>query len=125
MMDKAARRNAREFGRRAEEQTAAWLETRGYRILERNYRTRVSEADIVALSGGTLAFIEVKARSGSAYGLPCEAVTPRKQAKVAHAAQSWLYAHDMLDAPVRFDVIEVYPGRIRHIRNAFEAPAAA
>ncbi|MDR1599400.1 MAG: YraN family protein [Oscillospiraceae bacterium] len=124
-MDNEARKEARDFGRRAEEQTAAWLEKRGYTILERNYRTRESEADIVARFGDTLAFIEVKARSSAAYGLAREAVTPRKQARVVHAARSWLYEHGMLDEPVRFDVVEVYPGRIRHIRNAFEAPAEA
>ncbi|GHU66294.1 UPF0102 protein [Clostridia bacterium] len=118
----AARRSAYAFGRDAETLAAAWLEKRGYCILGRNYRTRSSEVDIVASMGDTLVFIEVKARSSTAFGLPCEAVTLLKQQRIAHAAVSWMYKHDMSESFARFDVIEVYPGRIRHIRNAFEAP---
>jgi putative endonuclease len=119
-----AKRGAYAFGRYAETQAVAWLEKRGYTILGRNYRTRTSEVDIIARMDGILAFVEVKARTSAAYGLPCEAVTLRKQTRIAQAAQSWLYEQDLSDSYVRFDVIEIYPGRIRHIRNAFETPEA-
>jgi putative endonuclease len=121
----AAKRDAYAFGRYAETQATAWLEKRGYTILQRNYRTRAAEVDIIASMDGILAFVEVKARANAAYGLPCEAVTLRKQTRIAQAAQSWLYEQDLSDSYARFDVIEIYPGRIRHIRNAFETPEAA
>ena len=121
----ASKRQAYQFGREAEATAAKWLESRGYEILSRNYRTRTSEADIIARKDGVIAIIEVKARSSGAYGLPREAVTWRKQTRIAQAAQSWLYEHNEWDSYVRFDVVEIYPGRIVHIRNAFEAPAEA
>ncbi|MDR1570399.1 MAG: YraN family protein [Oscillospiraceae bacterium] len=109
------------FGQYAEDQAVAFLEAKGYKILARNYRVRAGEIDIVALSGYRVVFVEVKARSDIAHGYPREAVTPLKQARVARAACAFLEERDLSDAPSRFDVIEVYGGRIVHWRNAFEA----
>ena len=114
------------FGQYAEAQAAAFLERRGYTILARNYRIRTAEIDLIAWDGEVLVFAEVKARGSAAYGAPREAVTPRKQARIVQAARHWL-AHtapddSYRDACARFDVIEVYAGRIAHWRNAYETP---
>ncbi|GHU71553.1 UPF0102 protein [Clostridia bacterium] len=120
-MTNAAKNDALAFGRIAEDQASAFLQNRGYIVLDRNYHTRTGEVDIVARYGETVAFVEVKARGGSAYGYPREAVDRRKQSRVVKTASSWLYKHGLDEANVRFDVIEIYGGRIYHWRNAFDA----
>ena len=83
------------LGRTAEELVARRLTAEGWRIVERNARTRTGELDIVALDGETLVFVEVKAgRAGSPYGpeRPAHAVGPRKRAKVRRLAREWLGA---------------------------------
>ncbi len=114
------------LGRRGEEAAGHHLESHGYRILERRYRTRAGEIDFIALDGATLVFIEVKTRSSLAFGRPAEAVGPIKRARLAAAASLYLAYRGGPDRPCRFDVVEVLepPGgtlRIRLIRDAFEA----
>jgi putative endonuclease len=79
--------------------------------------------DIIARDEGTTVFVEVKTRSGAAYGGPLAAVTPAKQAKVCRAAIAYLQANDLWDEPCRFDVIGILTGRgdpdVTHIENAF------
>jgi putative endonuclease len=119
-----SKRDARAIGRDAEDAAAAWLTGRGYDVLERNYRAKAAEADIIVRGGNTIAIVEVKARSSDEYGMPREAVTCLKQIRIVSAAEAWLHKHGMLDAYVRFDIIEVYPTRVTHIRGAFETPRA-
>ncbi|MAF10597.1 YraN family protein [Candidatus Poribacteria bacterium] len=110
-------------GARGEDLACARLRDAGYAIVERGYRTREGEIDIVARDGETTVFVEVKTRSGSAYGGPLAAVTPAKQAKVCRAAIAYLQANDLWDAPCRFDVIGILTGRaepsVTHVQNAF------
>lgn len=122
-------------GRVAEEESARFLERKGYRIVERNYRCRGGEIDIIAeqrtagllkrLAGrdeGFVVFVEVKQRTRSDFGEPREAVNARKQERLRLAAMSWLGEHGSKLQP-RFDVIEVKPGAsgpvFNHIENAF------
>ncbi len=96
----------------------------GYRILARNYRGRCGEIDIVAEEGGSLIFVEVKTRSGPAFGHPLEAVTPRKQRQLGRVASEYLAHHGGHDRPVRFDVLgialnESAPAAITLVRDAF------
>ena len=122
-------------GRMAEEESARYLAGKGYRIVERNYRCRGGEIDIIAeqhtagalrrLVGrdeGFIVFVEVKQRTRSDFGEPREAVTARKREKLRLAAMSWLGEHGSGLQP-RFDVIEVRPGDggpvFNHIENAF------
>lgn len=118
------------LGRTAEELVARRLTARGWRIVERNARTRTGELDMVALDGDILVFVEVKAgRAGSPYGpeRPAHAVGPRKRAKVRRLAREWLGAgrgRGLGVAAYRFDVVGVTFGGdgvsdIDHIVNAF------
>ena len=95
----------------------------GAKILEANYRRPTGEIDIIAKKGRRVLFVEVKRRSSLRYGRPSEAVNPAKQAHILRTAQLYLQENGLEDAPVRFDVIEVLPGEIRHIEGAFDASA--
>jgi putative endonuclease len=83
------------------------LEDDGYAVLDRNFRTRNGELDVVAVRGGTVVFVEVKTRRSLAFGVPSLAVTPRKAARIRTVAAEWLALHDLVDADVRFDVVSV------------------
>jgi putative endonuclease len=116
-----------EFGVRGEEAAERFLRSLGFRILERRFRARGGEVDLVAMESGTLVFVEVKSRGSLACGRPAEAVDGRKRARLLRAAAWYLAAGPGPDRPCRFDVVEVLedrPGRLRlHlIRDAFQAP---
>ena len=110
-------------GNLAEQAAAAFLQARGYHILERKFRCRGGEIDLIALDGSTLVFIEVKLRRTLQRGAPIEAVTPVKQARVMRAAQSYLAYCGRVFARIRFDVISVMRtsarSEITHFKAAF------
>ncbi len=112
-----------DVGRRGEEIAKRLLEQKGYVTLAQNYRDGPREIDLVMQDGETVVFVEVKARSSSAFGTPGEFVTKNKQRLLTRAAQSYLFKRGLLDRPARFDVVEIYIGdkKIRHIPNAFFA----
>lgn len=103
---------------------ARYLKKQGYKIIERNYRTRSGEIDIIAREGETLVFVEVKARASDRFGSAKAAVTPRKQRQVAKVALGYLKMTDQSHVKARFDVVTVTRREDRHeihlIRNAFE-----
>ena len=107
-------------GDEAEARAAAYLESRGYRIVERNFRAKVGELDIVAQDGDTVVFVEVRSRSGTSFGLPQETVVASKRRKLIRAAQVYAQARG-LDCPLRFDVIADGPAGLEHIEDAFTA----
>ncbi len=114
-------------GALGEEVAANFLTARGYRILERNFRCRGGEVDIIARAPGDkgLVFIEVKARRGLSYGVPQLAVTHFKQRQISKAALTWLSMKGLHDSNARFDVIAILlhtdaPHDIEHIQNAFD-----
>jgi len=102
---------------------AAYLQERGYRILEKGYFCRLGEIDLIALDGEILCFVEVKARTDVKMGLPREAVTPAKQRKLKKAALNYLQRHlQHAERCCRFDVAEVFldeDARIEYLENAF------
>lgn len=121
-------------GSRGEEVAARYLENRGWRVLDRNYRYERAEIDLVCFApagdddapGGEIVVVEVKARTGLGFGRPEEAVTPEKQRHVARATAAYLHERQLENAPVRFDVVSVLlkPGRepeVEHFRDAFRA----
>jgi putative endonuclease len=115
--------NRRSIGAQGEADARAYLQQKGARILETNYRRSTGEIDIIARQGRTLLFVEVKRRSSLRYGRPAEAVDRQKQAHILRTAELYLQENRLADTPLRFDVIEVLPGQIRHIENAFDASA--
>jgi putative endonuclease len=111
------------FGREAEERAVTALIEQGYRILERNLRTRLGEVDIVAMDGDTLVFVEVRARRDGSAVHPAATVTRRKQRQVVRVAMLYCQKHDVRNTMIRFDVVAVLGENsgIEIIRNAFEA----
>jgi putative endonuclease len=115
------------IGELGEEIAANFMIARGYRILERNYRCKGGEVDIIARDPGdkSLVFIEVKTRRGLTYGVPQLAVTPFKQRQISKAALTWLGKNKLHDSNARFDVIAILlhsdgNHAIEHIKNAFD-----
>jgi putative endonuclease len=106
-----------------EARAAAWYEARGGQILDRNWRCRDGELDLIVREGGTIVFCEVKSRTGDRFGLPAEAVTPNKQARIRRLAARWLREHsDSLGArrsALRFDVATVLGDRLEVLEAAF------
>lgn len=114
-------------GNLGEEVATAFLEKRRYRILERNFRCKGGEVDIIALDpeDKSLVFIEVKARRDLSYGVPQLAVNPFKQRQISKAALTWLSKKRLHDQNARFDVIAIMldengQHRVEHIVNAFD-----
>ena len=99
-----------DFGKKGEKAAEAYLKKQGYRILKKNYRTKVGEIDLIAEHNNVLVFIEVKSRTDAALEHPFMAVTPRKQKKIARTAQSFLVQNKVGLREIRFDVVSVLPG---------------
>lgn len=97
----------RRFGQKAEELACSYLRGKGYVILYKNFRCRVGEIDIIAQEGGTLVFLEVKARRRDAFGAPEEAVNCAKRRRITLAARYFLSQTGLEDHPCRFDVVSM------------------
>src|SRR5712691_938140 len=113
------------LGARGEEAAARHLESLGYRILDRQFKTRAGEIDLVAEEAGTLVFVEVKSRSCLSFGRPSEAVDGRKRVRLVRAASTYLVQRGLTERACRFDVLEILraPGgdlRCLLIRDAFQ-----
>lgn len=96
----------------------------GLVVLDRNWRCRDGELDIVARDGQTLVFCEVKTRRGDAFGTPAEALVPAKVSRLRRLATAWITASGLHPPEVRFDVLSVHPqnagpARVEHLRGAF------
>lgn len=106
-----------------ESKAAAYLETLGYHILERNYRCRAGEIDLVARTGDTLVFVEVKTRCSLQCGWPAESVTLAKQHHIRRTALWYVAERCPVETDLRLDVVEILVsgGRayLRHTENAF------
>ena len=111
-----------DLGKRGEELAVEYLLKKGYRILDRNWRHRAKEIDIIARDKDKLVIVEVKSRDHQYYEHPVYAVTVRKQLFLINAADAYIRANN-LDLETRFDVITVvfFPGsfEIDHIDGAF------
>ena len=116
-----------DYGRASEDRAARYLQSRGYKILDRNYRCRMGEVDLIAEEGETLVFVEVKARRTDRFGSAKAAVDRRKQIRIAQAAQHYLKATGRWGNRARFDVVAITSSpdgdRIEVIRNAFSLPS--
>lgn len=107
-------------GKLAEGRAARFLKKSGYRILEKNYRTRSGEIDLVVEKGDLLIFVEVKNRADDSFGTALDAVTREKQKRIVKAANHYLSRTSPDELNIRFDVIAVDShGKCTHIRDAF------
>ncbi len=117
-------RHKQRFGRFGEDLAVRHLRRKGYKIIQRNFRTRLGEIDIIARHKGVVVFIEVKTRKSMRYGDPKFAVTKDKQRKISMVALEYLKQHGGLQTRARFDVVTVQPPedapKIEVIANAFE-----
>jgi putative endonuclease len=122
----AARQAFGELGERIAER---WLRRAGWRVLQRRFRSGHRDIDLVVERDGTVAFVEVKARRGSRFGQPVEAVNWRKQKELCKSARVWIDRHGRSPEVYRFDVIGVLMEnervRIRHVPDAFRVADSA
>ncbi|MBL7882248.1 MAG: YraN family protein [Chryseobacterium gambrini] len=114
-----------DFGKKAEELAAEYLQKNGYKILVRNFRYQKAELDLVAEKDSLIVVVEVKARSTDVFNLPQEAVNKRKIKLIISAANYFMEEYNK-NKEVRFDIISVLPDEnknlmIEHITDAFEA----
>jgi putative endonuclease len=115
------------LGKSGENYACLELERRGYAILDRRYRTRAGEIDVVARDGEVLVFIEVKARRSGRFGPPAEAVGPQKRVKLMQMASAYIFAKRLGNARCRFDVVSVMFGtgerlpKVEIFKGAFDA----
>jgi len=111
------------FGDLGERVAERWLRHRGWRVVQRRFRSGHRDIDLVVERDGVVAFVEVKARAGRDYGDPIEAVNWRKQRELARSAKVWVSRHGRPTDSYRFDVIGVLIEgervRIRHVEDAF------
>jgi putative endonuclease len=111
------------IGQEGEDRAARFLSKQGYKILERNYRTRSGEIDLIALHQGEVVFVEVKTRTSNAFGAPELAVTPQKQRRMIKAALGYIKHKKLHQVPCRFDVVAISAAaekELELIQNAFE-----
>ena len=116
--------DSQRLGRKGEAVAAKYYLDRGFTLLEHNYRTRMGELDLILRKGELLVIAEVKTRSSSTFGQPCEAVSPYKQKRMILAARQYLRRFSQQEPRLRFDVVEVFPEqgryRVHCIPAAFE-----
>jgi putative endonuclease len=112
------------LGKSGEELAVALLEESGYRILARNYKTKLGEIDIVAYDKDTICFVEVKTRHSDKHGTPQEAISGFKQRQISKAALMYLKKNHLLDKKARFDVVSIIYSenapKLDLIKDAFE-----
>jgi putative endonuclease len=112
------------IGQKGEDLAFELLKKKGYKVLERNYKSSLGEIDLVAREGKTLVFVEVKTRLSSDFGSAKWAVGPRKQRKLSIVALDYLKRYSLVDQAARFDVVAIDldsgQERIELYRDAFE-----
>lgn len=119
------KKTSRQIGDEGEDLAAAYLESKGYTILERNYHFQHAEVDLVAYDNESyIVFVEVKKRATNIFGEPEEHINKTKMKNIYKAAEAWIYERKMDGAPVRFDVISIVQSgnespAITHYEHAF------
>jgi putative endonuclease len=111
------KKQSRELGKEGEAMARQHLESKGYTFIEQNYRYKRGEIDLIMQKEGTLVFVEVKRRSGSAFGYPEEMVSESQAAKLLETAEAYLEACGH-QGPIRFDIVAILGKQIRHFEDA-------
>jgi putative endonuclease len=116
----------KDIGALGEEISKSYLKNLGYRILDKNFRCKCGEIDLIAVNSGYICFIEVKTRYGVTFGMPSESVVYSKQRKIYNTAQVYIMKKNIVNSNFRFDVMEVILNNnnneffINHIEDAFQ-----
>lgn len=114
--------NTRNIGSFYEEKAEIYLTEHNFTIIEKNFRCKMGEIDMIAIKDGILRFIEVKYRKDTKYGYALSAVSQQKQRKIQNAAMCFLNFHSKYnDIPCSFDVIAIQGDYIEYIFNAFNS----
>lgn len=112
--------NRTDTGKNYEKQAALFLEKQGFAVLQRNFRCRQGEVDIIGIHENCLVFVEVKYRAGSKSGMPEEAVGVQKQRKICRASDYFRLEHqEYRHLQVRYDVAAILADKIKWYQNAF------
>ncbi len=112
-------------GKKGEGLAVSYLKKQGYKIIERNYKTKLGEIDIITDCKGCICFIEVRARNNQVFGLPEETILKKKQLQVSKAALAYIKRYKLEDKSCRFDVVSIKgvdspDPEIKLIKNAFD-----
>ncbi len=115
--------HTKQLGKKGEDIAVDYLEKHGYAVIDRNFKARYGELDIICLKAGVLVFVEVKTRIGEAFGKPEEAVTPKKLREVIQTAHFYCSHNQKLPKSLRLDVIGIELDsfervtRLNHVQN--------
>jgi putative endonuclease len=113
--------NYRRQGNDFEKLAAEYLKRQGMKIIKLNFYCKMGEVDIIALDGSYLVFVEVKYRKNTSKGSGFEAVAFNKMRKISRVADYYMYSHHVGgNTSVRFDVVVIEEGHLKHLKNAFE-----
>lgn len=113
------RSNNRQVGNHYEQKATAFLQSKGIRIIEKNFQVRQGEIDLIGYDGEVLVFIEVKYRRDAKKGDPAEAVTIRKQRQICKVAEFYLMKHKLFNISCRYDVFTICGETLQWYQNAF------
>ena len=113
--------SSRSVGGEAERRAAQYLETQGFKVIERNFTCRLGEIDLVCEEGATLVFVEVRSRKWSRYGHPEESISREKKRRIANTARLYLLERKLGERECRFDVVSILGSDPPiHQRDAFD-----
>jgi putative endonuclease len=116
----------KDIGALGEHISESYLKDLGYKILNKNFKCKCGEIDLIAINKGYICFIEVKTRYGTNFGMPAESVISSKQHKIYKTAQVYIMRENITDFNFRFDVMEVILNNnnndflVTHIEDAFQ-----
>jgi len=117
----APRRSSTETGRRYERLAADFYRSKGFEVLQQNYRDGSREIDLIVRMGDLVVFVEVKAARSGSFGHPAERIDQRKIRHLTRAAQRYVENEGVSGCDLRFDLVAFSDGRLEHYPNAFEA----
>lgn len=93
------------IGQKGEETAVKILKKQGYKIIERNFRTKMGEIDIIAMDGEYTCFVEVRLRKNNDYGSPADTIDARKRRRIMNTAKYYAQKKRIYDSPMRFDAV--------------------
>jgi putative endonuclease len=108
-------------GQEGEDRAASLLQEKGYRVVDRNFKSRFGELDLIVEKEDLLVFVEVRSRASDWFSSPLHTINWSKQRKVVFSAMDYIRKAHVRERPLRFDVISIAGRELQHIENAFDA----